>query len=355
MTNDTTTKPTRAEMDDRPSNTRTATAGERIRSAAMTFRSNSTFWIFVALILLIIGFSIAEPEGFATTPNVRNITLDAASLLILACGQTFVMLTAGIDLSVGSVLIFASVVSAQVMLVMGGASAGWLAIVIGFVVAVTSGLVWGLLNGAIIAFGRVPPLIMTLGSLGMALGAAQLLTGGVDVREVPTLLNDTIGNGRLLGIPWIVIVAVVIVIIAGLFLAYTRFGRYTRAIGSNAEAARRAGINVNTHLIKVYSLAGAVAGLAGFLNVARFATTTIAGHTTDNLNAIASVVIGGTSPFGGVGSMLGTVIGVFIPSVLQNGFVVAGVEPFWQTVAVGAVLVAVVYFDLKRRRSRTRK
>jgi len=205
-----------------------------------------------------------------------------------------------------------------------------------------------------VAFGRVPPLITTLGTLGMALGGAQLLSGGVDVREVPTLLNDTFGSGRWLGIPLMVIVAFAVIVVAGAILATTRFGRYTRAIGSNEEAARRAGINVNRHLMKVYTLSGVLAGLAGFLNVARFSTTTIAGHTTDNLSTIAAVVIGGTSPFGGIGTMLGTGIGVFIPAVLQNGFIVAGVQPFWQTVAVGAVLVLAVYFDIRRRRNRTR-
>ncbi|UNB52066.1 ABC transporter permease [Mycolicibacterium sp. YH-1] len=314
----------------------------------------NTFWILTALLLIIVAFSIVRPYGFATPDNARNITLDAASLLILACGQTYVMITGGIDLSVGSVLIFSSVVSSQVMLAMGGAEAGFTAILVGFVVALLGGLVWGLLNGVMIAYGNIPPLIATLGTLGMALGAAQLLTNGVDVREVPTLLNDTIGNATLFGIPWIVLIAAVVVIIAGLILRFTRMGRYTYAIGSNEEGARRAGISVGGHLLKVYGGAGLLAGLAGFINVARFATTTIAGHTTDNLNAIAATVIGGTSPFGGVGSILGTVIGVFIPAVLQNGFVIAGVQPFWQTVAVGAVLVIAVYFDLRRRAKNSR-
>jgi ribose transport system permease protein len=317
----------------------------RVRAVSKT----NAFWILAALILVIVAFSIFRPNSFATPANARNITLDAASLLILACGQTFVMITAGIDLSVGSVLIFSSVVSAKIMMTMGGSDAEMPAIVAGFVVALLGGLFWGLLNGLIIAYGRVPPLIATLGTLGMALGSAQLLTNGVDVREVPIKLNDTLGNGTLFGIPWIVIVAAVVIVIAGLALGFTRFGRYTHAIGSNLEASRRAGIDVSAHLLKVYGLAGLLAGLAGFLNVARFATTTIAGHTTDNLSAIAGTVIGGTSPFGGVGTMFGTVIGVFIPAVLQNGFVVAGVQPFWQTVAVGAVLVIAVYFDLKRR------
>jgi ribose transport system permease protein len=148
-----------------------------------------------------------------------------------------------------------------------------------------------------------------------------------------------------------VIIAFAVALLGGILLAATRFGRYTYAIGSNEEGARRAGVAVDRHLIKVYALAGTLAGLAGFLSLARFATTTLGGHSTDNLQAIAAVVIGGTSLFGGVGTMLGTVFGVFIPAVLQNGFVIVGLQPFWQQVAVGAVLIIAVYLDQLRRRS----
>jgi ribose transport system permease protein len=134
----------------------------------------------------------------------------------------------------------------------------------------------------------------------------------------------------------------------------TRFGRHTYAIGSNPEAARRVGINVDRHLIKVYALSGLLAGVAGVLSLARFSTTTIASHSTDNLSAIAAVVLGGTSLFGGVGTVAGSVIGVLIPAVLKNGFVIIGVEPFWQSVAVGAVLIIAVYLDQLRRHAQDR-
>jgi ribose transport system permease protein len=161
--------------------------------------------------------------------------------------------------------------------------------------------------------------------------------------------------GFLVRVPWIVFVAAGVTALAAVALAATRFGRYTYAIGSNPEAARRAGIAVDRHLIKVYGLSGMLAGLAGFLNLAHFTTTTLGGHSTDNLQAIAAVVIGGTSLFGGIGSVLGTVVGVFIPAVLQNGFVIVGVQAFWQPVAVGAVLIVAVYADQVRRRSRDRE
>src|ERR671935_156632 len=184
-------------------------------------------------------------------------------------------------------------------------------------------------------------------SANMFLGRA-VMRRGVDEREVPFKLIDTIGTGRLFHqIPYLVIIAFAVTIVFGVVLAATRFGRYTYAIGSNEEAARRAGIAVDRHLMKVYALAGTLAGLAGFLSLARFSTTTIGGHDTDNLSAIAAVVIGGTSLFGGIGTMLGSVFGVFIPAVLENGFVIVGVNPFWQEIAVGAVLVGAVILDFQ--------
>ena len=166
-----------------------------------------------------------------------------------------------------------------------------------------AGLAWGVLNGFLVAKARIPALIVTLGTLGMAMGASLLITGGVDEREIPFKLVTTIGTGRLFDqIPYLVIIAFAVALVFGIILAGTRFGRFTYAVGSNEEAARRAGINVDRHLIKVYALSGTLAGLAGFMSLARFSTTTIGGHDTDNLNAIAAVVIGGTSLFGGLGN-----------------------------------------------------
>ena len=209
---------------------------------------------------------------------------------------------------------------------------------------------WGILNGFLITKANIPPFIVTLGTLGMALGSALLITGGVDEREVPFKLIETIGSGRLFGeIPYLVLIAASVALVFGIILAQTRFGRYTYAIGSNLEGVRRTGVAVDRHLIKVYALGGTLAGLAGFMSLARFGTTSIGGHSTDNLDAIAAIVIGGTSLFGGVGTIIGTVVGVFIPAVLRNGFVIVGVQPFWQQVAVGAVLIIAVYLDQLRR------
>jgi ribose transport system permease protein len=312
--------------------------------------AGSSTWIGLILLGLIVVFSVLEYDSFVSTANARNIATDAAVLLVLATGMTYVIITAGIDLSVGGVLVFAGVVSARAMNAAGGDN--WGVIILGLGVALLGGLAWGLINGFLVAKAKIPAFVVTLGTLGASLGAALVITGGVDEREVPFKLITTIGTGRAFDqIPWLVVIAFAVAIVFGIILAATRFGRYTYAVGSNEEAARRAGIPVDRHLIKIYALAGTLAGLAGFLSLARFSTTTIGGHDTDNLQAIAAVVIGGTSLFGGIGTILGSVFGVFIPAVLENGFVITGVNPFWQEIAVGAVLIGAVYLDQLRRRS----
>jgi ribose transport system permease protein len=310
--------------------------------------AGSSAWIGFILVGLIAMFSILSFEEFFAISNARNVATDAAVLLVLAVGLTFVIVTAGIDLSVGAVLVFSGVVAAKAMNALGGES--WGVLLAGLGVALAAGCAWGVLNGFLVAKAKIPAFIVTLGTLGMALGSALLITGGVDERNVPFKLIETVGSGRLFDqVPYLVIIAVAVALVFGIVLAQTRFGRYTYAIGSNQEGVRRSGVNVDRHLIKVYAIGGTLSGLAGYLALARFGTTSISGHSTDNLNAIAAVVIGGTSLFGGVGTILGTVFGVFIPVVLQNGFVIVGIQPFWQQVAVGAVLVGAVYLDQLRR------
>ncbi|HYP48485.1 MAG TPA: ABC transporter permease [Thermoleophilaceae bacterium] len=326
------------------------TAPEESRpSALQRIAAGSSTQIGLILVGLIVAFSVLKFDQFFAVANARNIATDAAVLLVLAVGATYVIVTAGIDLSVGAVLVFSGVIAAKVMNGPGGGGDSWGVILLGLAASLLAGLAWGLFNGVLVAKAKIPAFIVTLGSLGMSLGAAYLITGGVDEREVPVKLISEVGIGRVLGIPYLVLIALAVAIVFGIVLAQTRFGRYTYAVGSNEEAVRRAGVNVDRHLIKIYALAGLLSGLAGFMNLARFGTTTIGGHATDNLNAIAAVVIGGTSLFGGIGSILGTVFGVFIPAVLQNGFVIVGVQAFWQQVAVGGVLILAVYLDQVRR------
>jgi ribose transport system permease protein len=340
---------------------KTAQADELVRAPEETtppprlsrMATATSSWIFLVLLVIVGIFSALDFDSFASVFNLRNIMIDASALVIIAVGMTFVIITAGIDLSVGSVLVFSQVVAALIMREMGGTSLT--VILMGLAGSLLAGLAWGLLNGVLVAKTRIPALIVTLGTLGMAQGGALLLSDGINIRGVPGPLVTSVGIGRLFDqIPYQLLIAAVITIVAGLLLHATKFGRYTYAIGSNVEASRRAGINVSRHLIKVYALSGLLAGVAGYLWLARFTTTTIEGHGTDNLQAIAAVVIGGTSLFGGTGAIFGTIVGVFIPAILRNGFIILGIRPFWQQVAVGAVLIAAVYIDQWRRRARER-
>ncbi len=314
------------------------------------FVTGSSTPIGLILVGTIVVFSLLEYENFVSVPNARNVAMDAAVLLVLAVGMTFVIITAGIDLSVGSVLVFAGVMAAEAMEAVGGNN--WGTILAGLGAALASGFAWGVLNGFLIAKAKIPALIVTLGTLGMALGAALLITGGVDKRDVPFKLVETVGSGRLFDeIPYLVIIAFSVALLGGILLAATRFGRYTYAIGSNEEGARRAGVAVDRHLIKVYALAGTLSGLAGFLSLARFATTTLGGHSTDNLQAIAAVVIGGTSLMGGRGSVVGSFLGVLIIAVLQSGLAQVGATEPAKRIVTGAVIVAAVILDSWRRAS----
>jgi ribose transport system permease protein len=305
--------------------------------------------IILVLAVIVIIFAAMKPGAFLTVFNIRGIVQDTAILTVLGVGMTFVIITGGIDLSVGSVLIFSGVVADKVMANVGGGQ-GWGSALIGLVVAVACGFGWGLLNGFLIARAKVPPLIVTLGTLGMALGIAEVITGGVDLRNVPTVMVNSIGFGNVVWqIPTLAVIAAAVILVGIVVLHRTRFGLHTYALGSNPEAGRRSGLDVPRHLIVVYTVSGLLAGFAGWLNLAFFQSTTIGGQTTTNLSVIAGCVIGGTSLFGGYGSIFGTVIGLFIPATLQDGFVIIGIQPFWQQVVVGAVLIAAVYVDQRRR------
>ncbi|MGW2717437.1 ABC transporter permease [Streptomyces sp. NPDC001492] len=313
----------------------------------------SELWTFVILVVLVLFFTVAAPGKFFTQYDLTQIAVNAAIYLVLGVGMTFVIITAGIDLSIGSVLVLAAVAAGEYNIHHGGPDAGWGTVAICVVIALAVGAGWGVLQGAVVATGKVPPLIVTLGGLGAALGIAELATGGQDpAGAAATHLQNSLGFGKVLGIPWLVVLAAVVTAVFGLVLGATRFGTHTLAIGSNPTAVRRAGIGVGRHLVMVYGLMGLLAGLGAVMWLASYGTTSIAGHSTDNLKVITAVVLGGTSLFGGRGSVLGTVIGVFIPAVLTTGLIVIGVQQYWQDVAVGVVLVAAVYVDQMRRKTR---
>ncbi|GLZ30259.1 sugar ABC transporter permease [Lentzea sp. NBRC 105346] len=318
----------------------------------------NALWIGVVLVLLIAVFGALRPDAVFNQVTFQTTLAETSVLLVLAVGMTYVIITSGIDLSVGSVLVFSGVAAAQTMNALSdgdATKAGWDVVFAGLLVALGSGAAWGFLNGTLIARAKIPPLIVTLGSFGAATGAALLLNNGSNVGNIPENLTDTVGFGTYLGIPNMVLIAAAVTIVGALVLNTTRFGRYTYAVGSNEEAARRVGISVTGHLTRVYLLAGVLSGLAGFMALAYYRTASVTGHETDNLNAIAATVLGGTSVFGGVGSIVGSVFGVFIPSVLSKGLVFVEVNKFWQPIAMAIVLVVAVWFDQSRRRARNQR
>jgi len=317
--------------------------GHTLRVAA----SSSPFYMGLVLIALVAFFSYLNPNTFASSFNVRNIFLDASVLLVLAVGTTYIMIAGGFDLSIGSVLVFSGVAAAQVMLSMGNTES-LSTVAVGFAVALLCGTAWGLFNGFCITRLRVSALISTLGSMGAALGGAYLLSNGSDIRTVPNALI-ALGHGSIGGVPWLVVITAIMALAGGIVLHMTRFGRHTYLVGSNPEAARRAGINVSGHLLRLYALSGLLAGFAAMLSLGRFSTTTLEGHANDPLEAITAVVLGGTALTGGRGSVTGTVVGVFIPAVLANGFIIMGIQPFWQMVVIGFVVIAAVYADQIKR------
>ena len=291
-------------------------------------------------------FSITVGDRFLTKSNFILTAQNVAVLTVVACGSTFVLITAGVDLSVGSVMILGEVVAAKTIIAAG--ASGVVDASLGIVAGIAVGLLFGVVNGIGVAYLKVPPLIVTLGTMLIGLSAAQIITDGVNV---PNRTLNTLGNGRIGDVPYLVLVALGVVIVTAVLLHFTVFGRYTYAVGSSAESARRVGINVDRHLLKVYGLAGALSGFGGVLSLARFNTTSIGGHTSDSLEAIAASALGGTSVFGGVGTIIGTMIGVWIPGVLRNGIIILGVQAYWQGVIIGLVLVATVWFDGYRRRA----
>jgi len=333
--------------DERPA----PTTARRVVGRLITAQAS---WTFAALLIMMIYFTAAAPGKFLTASDLSLISQGAGPFLVMAVGQTFVIITAGIDLSVGFVLVLSGVVADDFYLHHGATNAGLGVIWLGVLIGLATGAGYGALQGFMVAKMKIPPLIATLAGLGGAEGISYLITGGSDFPNVPNKLVSSIGQGSAFGVQWLIIISFLTVLLFGLILAYTRFGRYTYAIGSNPEAATRAGIRVDWHLIKVYALSGLMAGLAGIMNLAYFGTTTISGHPLDNLTVITAVVLGGASLFGGSGSMTGTLIGTFIPLMLATGLIIVKVNQYWQYILTGAVLAAAVYADQFRRRLRER-
>lgn len=300
------------------------------------------------LLVIVVVIGIVAPS-FLSMASWLALSQTTTLVALLALGQTFVIVTGGIDLSVGAVMACSAVVGAVVMRGMYASGSDMtITVLAGLATMLVVGLVAGLVNGLVITKLKITPFIVTLGMLSVATGAMNLISGGAEVVGLPPVLG-TIGNqviGGWLTVP--VIVTIVLAVVAAIVLTRTRFGLRSFAIGSNSGAARRAGINVDRHLIRIYMLSGLFAGIAGFLLTTRFVSASPMAAQGMELLSIAAAVIGGASLSGGRGSVLGTIIGALIMSSLQIGLIIAGVQSFWQTIAIGIITVAAVFGDQLR-------
>jgi ribose transport system permease protein len=293
------------------------------------------------LIVICIFFAVLTPN-FLTQNNLVNVVRQASINIVLAAGMTFVILTGGIDLAVGSVLGFTAVIAVAVSLI---PALGWAAVPL----ALLAGLLVGVLTGMTVAYVGLPPFIVTLGTYTAIRGAAYLVAGGT------TVINSKIGfawigNGYLGPVPWLVIIALLIIAISAFILHSTVLGVHVYATGGNAQAARLTGIPVPLVLIFAYGVSGLLSGLGGVMSASRLYSAQGQLGIGYELDAIAAVILGGTSFSGGIGTVFGTLIGALIIAVLNNGLTLMNVSFYWQLVIKGAVIVLAVTLDRLRTR-----
>ena len=313
----------------------------RIEVAVRLLR-NQVFSMLLILILIWIVLALLSPYFFTVT-NLFEITLQSAVFAIIAAGETFVIFSGGIDLSVGSVFAFSAIVGGIFFRATGS-------VILATLTSLATGMAAGIVNGLFISLLRVPPFVATLGMMGIARGLALIVVNGIPIYG---LSKDYmwIGQGRVAGlIPVPTIVVAAIFVLAYLVLNYTRFGRFTYAIGSNSESARLSGVNVAGVTLGIYAVAGMLSALAGIIESARLGTVQPAGGDGYELLAIGAVVIGGTSLFGGEGNIIGTLIGALLVTTIRNGLNILGVYAFWQYVVNGLIIILAVAVDQIRRR-----
>ena len=306
--------------------------------------------IVLGLLVQAGGIYFTGEGRFLTWQNLSIVAQQASINAVLGAGMTFVILTGGIDLSVGSILAAAAVVALLVSTTLGN---------LGIVAALLTGLLIGLGNGALIAFLRLPPFIVTLGSLTAVRGLARLLGNDTTVFNAD-LPFAFIGNGALhlgdvVAIPWLIVIAFLVIVTSWLILRRTVLGVHIYAVGGNDNAARLSGIKVWAVLLFVYGMSGLLAGLGGVMQAARlYAANGLQLGQSYELDAIAAVILGGTSFVGGIGSIWGTLIGALIIAVLTNGLILLGVTDVWQYIAKGAVIIGAVALDRYRLRGSAR-
>ena len=334
-----------------------AAAGE-VTVTAIAANNVTAKWTVYDHIEGVSGDMCVTPEpytwpNFLKMSNLIGVANQTAIYAIIAIGMTMVIITAGIDLCVGSLVALAAVVSAMVVRSMGGEDASVLAVLLGCIAGMGVCGLAGLFNGAMVTAFRIPPFIVTLGMMMIGTGLAFRLSGGQSVFELPPAFF-WLGGGYTLGIPNPVWLMIVLYVLAHIVMTRMTFGRFVYAIGGNEEAARLSGVPVTAVLLVVYTLCGALAGLGGVVLASQLAAGDPKFGVMYELDVIAAVVVGGTSLMGGSGKIFGTLIGAFIIAVIKNGMNLIGVEPFSQKIVLGVVLLIAVLIDTVKRRPELR-
>jgi ribose/xylose/arabinose/galactoside ABC-type transport system permease subunit len=332
-------EPSRGTAPEAPASRRSALGSWRPIARAVFHRRESAIFLALVVIMAIIGF---VAENFLSASNLYLVSRQISFVAIVALGQLFVILTGGIDLSVGSLMALAGMAAAWCM--EKGVPPS-LAVLIGCGV----GMVMGLVNGALTAYVRIAPFIVTLGMLSFASGLVLGITKGWPITDIPESFL-WVAQGSFLGLPIPVWIALVIAVIAHTVLTYTAFGRRTYAIGGNEQATFLSGIDVKRIKLVLYTVSAVCASIAGIMLVARFNSAQADTGRGWELDAIAAAVIGGTSLAGGSGSVLGVLIGACIMGVIKNGLVLMRVSSYWQTAIVGVIIVLAVVLDRAKRR-----
>ncbi len=301
---------------------------------------------FASLLLVVIILSAWKPAQFLSMANLSNVLRRSSVNAIIGVGMTAIIISGGIDLSSGSMLALAGMMGAWVMVKLGGDSPTLAQMLIGTVIGTIAGGICGLLNGLAITQLKLPPFIVTLGTMSAFRGISYVMHDG-EPYNVPEYVF--LGNGEILGIPASVAIAVVIVVFAVLVLRYTPLGRYTYAIGSNREASFHAGVNVNWNLTVIYTLAGLLVGFAAMIATSRTVSAQPTAGVNLELDVIAAVVIGGASLNGGRGTILGTMIGTLLIAVLRNGCTLVNIRTEVQLIVIGAIIIIAVAVDQMAR------
>jgi inositol transport system permease protein len=308
-------------------------------------RSNVIAWLrrygTPLFLLLLMVFFTSQNQRFISLRNLTNILTEGSIYGIIAVGMTFVILTAGVDLAVGSLLAFAGMAGATAAVMFGAGVPGWIA---ALTTAVAAGAAAGYLQGKAVTWLRIPPFIVTLGGMTIWRGATLILHDGAPISGFDAAYRWW-GTGTILQIPIPVALFALVAALGYIVQRYTRYGRHVYAVGGNAEAARLNGLNVTAIVTSVYVVVGVLAGLAGFLQSARLGAAEATAGSGYELRVIASVVIGGASLSGGRGGVGGTIMGALLIGVLTNGLVIMHVSSYWQQVVIGLIIVAAVAFD----------